>query len=291
MNLLKTILPSYSFYGRGPEVGPAVFLTDDSNAERNALKICWPQAIRLLCTFHILQAFWKWLYDSKHRINKEDRTPIIKIMKKIIYASTELDMNKYYQELKQEFYHPYPQLQKHLDLLWERRQFWALSFRLTLPIRGNNTNNYIERSFRILKDIIFARTQAFNSVQVFHFVTENMDRFYKLRLLGIAHKHPGYTIAKRFFCPGWETVDGNSIQQTTIENEYLVPSTKESGVFYVVNSAVGTYSCPVRITGAPCCPCKHQGTVSVKFHIANFNFLPSLTPDDRMIYSYIAVGK
>ncbi|PKY55713.1 hypothetical protein RhiirA4_475356 [Rhizophagus irregularis] len=220
LKLLKTILSSYSFYGRGS----TVFFTDDSNAERNALNLCWPQAIRLL-------------------------------------------YNKYYQKLKQEFYYSYPQLQKHLDLLWERRQFWALSFCSVLPIRGNNTNNYIERSFRILKDIIFARIQAFNSVQVFHFVTENMDRFYKLRLLRIVHKHPGHTIAKRFFCPGWEIVDESLIQQTTIKNKYLVPSTRESGA-----------------------SCKHQGAVSVKFHIANFNFLPSLTPNDHMVYSYIAIG-
>ena len=43
INLLKTILPSCAFFGRGPEVGPMVFLTDDSNAERNALEICWPK--------------------------------------------------------------------------------------------------------------------------------------------------------------------------------------------------------------------------------------------------------
>src|SRR5438067_1571597 len=77
-------------------------------------------------------------------------------------------------------------------------------------LRGNNTNNYVERSFGTLKDIIFSRTQAVNSVQVFYFITESMER-----LLGIAHKHPGQIIAKRFFCPGWETVDENSIQQTT----------------------------------------------------------------------------
>jgi hypothetical protein len=83
-------------------------------------------------------------------------------------------------------------------------------------------------------------------------------------------------------------VDKNSIQQTTIKNEYLVLSTRESGVVYVVNSTVGTCSCPVGITGASC---KQQGAVSVKFHISNFNFLPSLTPNDRMVYSYIAAGK
>src|SRR5205823_6184732 len=99
-------------------------------------------------------------------------------------------MNSNYNEFKQMFYQQYPLLQRHFELLWERRRFWALSFRSNLPMRGNNTNNYVERSFGILKDIIFSRTQAFNSVQVFHFITVSMER-----LLGIAHKHPGQIIA------------------------------------------------------------------------------------------------
>ncbi|CAB4435667.1 unnamed protein product [Rhizophagus irregularis] len=60
-----TILPPCAFYGRGAQVGPAVFLTDDSSAERNALELCWPQGIRLLCTFHILQAFWRFGNESE----------------------------------------------------------------------------------------------------------------------------------------------------------------------------------------------------------------------------------
>src|SRR6266496_4634318 len=266
--MLKTILPPHAFYGRGPQTGPILFLTDDSNAERNALELCYPKAIHLLCTFHLLQAFWRWLYDSKHHINKDDRVSIMTKMKEIVYASSSEEMDTRYYEFKQKFYHHYPQLQKHFERLWERRCFWALSYRSGLPTRVNNTNNYVERSFGILKDIIFSRTQAFNSVQVFQFVTKNMERFYKLRLLGIAHKRPGHIIAKRFFCPGWKMIDENSIQKTTIKDEYLVPSTKESGFFYIVNSAIGTCSCPVGITGSPC---KHQGAVLMKFHIAILN--------------------
>src|SRR6266496_3431030 len=116
-------------------------------------------------------------------------------------------MDMHYNEFKRDFYDNYPLLQKHFKLLWNRRQYWALSFRAGLPIRGNNTNNYIERSFGILKDIIFARTQTYNCVQVFQFVVANMERFYERRLLEIAHKHPGHLrIAKRFLCPGWEGV-------------------------------------------------------------------------------------
>ena len=54
-NLLKTILPSKAFYGRGPDLGPKMFMTDDSDTERSALHSAWPLAILLLCIFHVLQ--------------------------------------------------------------------------------------------------------------------------------------------------------------------------------------------------------------------------------------------
>ncbi|CAB4487735.1 unnamed protein product [Rhizophagus irregularis] len=288
LNLLKSILPQHAFYGRGAQLGPKIFLTDDSSAERNALELCWPESIRLLCTFHVLQAFWRWLHNSKHYINKADREPIMQKMKEILYAPSDLEMHKYYCEFKQRFYGQYPQLHKHFELMWERRSIWALSFRSEFHIRGNNTNNYIERSFGIIKDIVFARTQAYNCVQVFQFITQNMERFYSLRLLNFAHRRPGYLrIAKRFLCSGWDTVNMDSIKKHSIENEFFVKSVNNSGHFYTVNSEIGTCTCRIGMTGAPC---KHQGAISVKFHISMFNFIPSLTSNDRMIYAYIAIG-
>ncbi len=129
--------------------------------------------------------------------------------------------------------------------------------------------------------------QAYNSVQVFQFVTMNMERFYERRLLGFSHRHPGHLrIGKRFFCLKWKTVDANSIQRTSLENEYLVPSTRQdTSLIYTVNSNLGVCTCPVGMSGAPC---KHQGAVAIKFNIVNFNFLPSLTPEIRMLY---ALGK
>ena len=80
------ILPPCAFYGRSPNTGPIVFFTDDSSAERNTLELCWPKDIRLLCMFHFLQAFWRWIYDSKHCIKKEDQANIMKQVRKILYA-------------------------------------------------------------------------------------------------------------------------------------------------------------------------------------------------------------
>jgi hypothetical protein len=117
-----------------------------------------------------------------------------------------------------------------------------------------------------------------------------MERFYEYRLLNFANKHSGHQrIAKRFLCPGWEQVNANEIWETNVTNEFLVPSTKQStNSFYIVNIEIGTCSCAVGISGTPC---KHQRAVSVKFGISTFNYIPSLTPDDRMLYTYIALGK
>ena len=210
-------------------------------------------------------------------------------MKEILYAPSGSEMHAYYNEFKQKFYDYYPQLHKHFELLWERRCFWALSFRSELYMRGNNTNNYVERSFGILKDIVFARTKAYNCVQVFHFIIMNMERFYSLRLLSFAHRHPGHLrLAKHFLCPGWDTVNMNTIRKGNAGNEFLVESVQNAGLFYTVNSGIGTCTCPIGMTGAPC---KHQGAVSVKFHLSTFNFIPSLNSDHRMVYAYIALGK
>ncbi|CAG8751785.1 24364_t:CDS:2, partial [Gigaspora margarita] len=59
MNLLKTLLSQYAFFGHEPNIGPMTFLTDDSASERNTLKYCWPQAEHLLYVFYVLQAFWR----------------------------------------------------------------------------------------------------------------------------------------------------------------------------------------------------------------------------------------
>ncbi|CAB4408232.1 unnamed protein product [Rhizophagus irregularis] len=121
----------------------------------------------------------------------------------------------------------------------------------------NHTNNYIERSFGIIKDIIFTRTQAYNPVQVFQFIIMNMERFYKRRLLRVAH---------------------NIQELYALQNGSYVLDGKNE---------IGVCTCHIGMSGAPC---KHQGAVSIKFHILIFNFIPSLTPDDHMIYAYIVLG-
>lgn len=69
---IRFVLLAEAFGGRGRR-GPVCVMTDDSRSERAALSAIWPEARLLLCTFHVLQAVWRWLLDAKHGINQHVR--------------------------------------------------------------------------------------------------------------------------------------------------------------------------------------------------------------------------
>ncbi|CAB5367359.1 unnamed protein product [Rhizophagus irregularis] len=259
INKLKSILPSNAFFGRGVDLDPSMFMTDDSAAERNAIELCWPNSKRFLCIFHVLQALWRLLWNANNQIKKDDRSTVISDFKRILYANSENIMNVEYQKFQLQWYNKYSKLARHCSLLWERREFWAVSFRNGALTRGNHTNNYVERSFGIIKDIIFSRVKAYNPVQVYFFIIGNMERFYERKLLAIANKQLN-SISKRFFCPGWESVDQNKIVSANIEHMYYVQSTSKSDIFYIVDSNIGICTCPKGNAGGPC---KHQAAVAV----------------------------
>lgn len=68
LKLWKSLLPPDAFFVSGPQVGPAIGMTDDCDAERNALKFSFSDKVLLLCTFHVLSAFWRYVWDQKHKV-------------------------------------------------------------------------------------------------------------------------------------------------------------------------------------------------------------------------------
>ena len=55
----RDLLPEAAFGAKG---FPQVIMTDDCESLRQALEIVFPEAILLLCIFHVLQAVWRWLF-------------------------------------------------------------------------------------------------------------------------------------------------------------------------------------------------------------------------------------
>lgn len=181
------MLPANAFGGRSSTYGPQLFMTDDSAAERNALKSVWPHATLLLCIFHVLQvlmalhvlfiiiiyaktffkALWRWLCDSKHKIILTDRPHLLGLLKKMLYAPTVSDLQCHFDAIKNDAVaRKYMNFIEHMDTMYKRKLEWALSCRKDLHVRGNNTNNICEAGMLVMKDYILQRVKAFNMVQV-----------------------------------------------------------------------------------------------------------------------------
>ena len=87
LNLYMEMMDDDAFFGRGRN-GPAIFLTDDSASDRAALREVFPHSTLLLCVFHVLQAFWCYLLDSKSGVPREERPVIFALYKDMVYASS-----------------------------------------------------------------------------------------------------------------------------------------------------------------------------------------------------------
>lgn len=176
LNLLKTILPKKSFYNSGY---PNIIITDNSTPEINALKNVFPSAKLLLCKFHVLQAVMRFMWDSKNGVNKNDRTQICALFHK---ALNTLEVNDFLEQfdyiLNLKCVLTNKKVYQYLKIQKSSAHTWAMCYRQNTLTRGNETNNYCEAMFRVLKDTILQRTKAFSIVQLFDFVTASFERYY-----------------------------------------------------------------------------------------------------------------
>ena len=150
MTALKGLFPKSLFGGK---MYPDNILTDDSSPEREGLKRTLPSTKLFLCVFHFLQSMWRWLWNSKNGINKEDKQYLMECVRKLVYAENTDKLDTMYQSYKKDaVIQKHKKFMRHLENYWERRDEWAICFRDQTLLRGNNTNNYAESGIRILKD-------------------------------------------------------------------------------------------------------------------------------------------
>lgn len=277
LQLYLSLLDDQCFGGRGV-IGPLLFMTDDSSAERNALQVVFPEAVLLLCVFHILQAYWRFLWDSKTNIVKESRRKLFSFLKSMLYSTSEDDLQSRFEAaLSDSTVNSYPNVHSHLQALYERRAEWALCYRADLPVRGNNTNNFCESVMRVMKDKVLNRTKAFNVLQLLDFVITRLDHHYQCRLIEVANSRLYVGRSSRFTASS-SSIESSAIRQLE-DDLYEVPSETTAGLFYCVDMSVGCCGCPVGTTGGPC---KHQAAVTLAFKLPSWHFLPTADYDTGM---------
>lgn len=280
---VKDALGINSFGGQG---FPGIIFTDDSIAERNALKAVFPQSHLLLCTFHVCQAFWRWLWDSHNSIEKTDRKKIMLAFRLVIFANTDEECTEYFQNLIQEYCHDnnYQNLKIYLEAHWSRRQEWCLHYRNNLITRGNNTNNYVESSIRIFKDIVLERCRSFNSCALIDFIVKVFENYHKRRLLEYANSR--HTSNKLAYLKFSKNIEGIRVTETD-RNVYLVTSQSDNQLLYTVYTDIAMCDCPFGQGGRFC---KHLCAVQEKYGI-RIHTAPLLTKDDKQDLAKLALGE
>ena len=285
LQLYLTLLDDRCFGGRGA-AGPAIFMTDDSTAERTALQDVFPQATLLLCAFHILQAYWRFLWDHKSGVQQQYHQQLFSMLKAMVYASSEEQLHSLFQAaVTNETVQQHDKVLRHLQSLYERWSEWAVCWRTDLPVRGNQTNNYCESAMRVMKDKVLQRTKAFNVLQLADFIVTRLDSHYQCRLIDVANNRLDTSRTSRFLASSKAASD-ESIRQVD-QDLFEVPSETSTDVTYLVDMSVGCCGCHVGTTGGPC---KHQAAVLTAFKLRSWNFLPCNDATMRQLLYTVATG-
>ncbi|KAK3925724.1 Proepiregulin [Frankliniella fusca] len=287
MDLWKTVIPDKAFYGRGVK-GPKIVMTDDSKAERNSLQVCFPDAVLLLCIFHVLQAMWRYIWDSKHEVPFQEKSELYLIFHRILYApNTEVFEELYSEAEKNELFLKNNIVRSHIIGLKDRANEWALSHRQDLLSRNNDTNNIVEASFRVLIDRILGRVKAFNPVELMYYLVTRLDSYYKRRLSFVISNRPDPKLRMKFRIAA-EKLKPLRAEKILCSSSNLYEVTNiQKSTKYVVDMDLEVCACPMGYRGAAC---KHQLCVVRTFGLSSHQFLPYNDISTRNLLAYIMMG-
>lgn len=263
---------------------PQIFMTDDSAAERNALRKVFPESKLLLCIFHVTQAVWRWLWSSYNKIQKNDRQHLMKLFQDVVYSSTDIECELAMKSLlKDTVTKKYNNFFKYTEQLWNRKTEWCLCSRASLTTRGHNTNNTVEASIRIFKDIVLERCKAFNICALVDFVSTTLENHHMRRLLNYANgRETKNDIAYGKFV---RKASALKVVQTG-ENYFEVWSSQDEGnAKYKVLSDLQMCEC---LAGQGGKFCKHLCAVQEIYK--NISTCPQLSTNDKFLFAKIALG-
>lgn len=276
----RDLIGTDGFYGKE---FPAVFMTDDSAAERNALNKVFPHSVLLLCTFHVMQAVWRWLWDSSHNIDKDHRRVLMLLFREVLYAQNEIDCELHKESLcENTIAKKYKLFLDYFSNLWQRRHEWCHCFRSKYRTRGHNTNNIVEVSIRIFKDQVLQRCKAFNATSLADFVCFSLEEFYKQKLISFAN---GRDMKLQHYFKKFCHKSRLLVVVKKTDTLFMVSSSQDSKFLYTVDVTLEHCDCPAGTGGTFC---KHL--CAVYNSGVNLITTPHLLFQDKIELASLALG-
>ena len=199
-------------------------MTDNCEELYQGLSYNWPDATLFLCTFHIFQQVWRWLYESCHGIAKNDSVIIMKLFRKLVYAKDIEDYVSAYTVLfESNITNNYNLCVKYFEDLCNISERWARCFQNDELIQGSNTNNYVEAQFLVIKDSLLKRQKQFNINMLFDKVIGEFEDHCKRCLLSVADGTFDAVYSQRFKGTKYKSNEGNShfLLKTLVETSFF----------------------------------------------------------------------
>lgn len=154
------------------------------------------------------------------------------LFRRILYSNTIEEIRENYDHiLNDAIFKKYDNIQAHVANYWDRREEWSLAYRSTLLTRGNNTNNYVEASIRIFKDIVLQRCKAFNACALVDFVAKVFESYQKRHLLSFVN----FRNSKNEILFRKMSHSANVSVQRLDENTFLVSSENEMTICFILH--------------------------------------------------------
>lgn len=116
-------------------------------------------------------------------MNNDDRQHLMSHFQKLVYSETEKEfLSAAKIALNDKFNVKYPISHEYLKRLLKQHREWAPCCRRNLLTRENNTDNYTESMINIFKSVILHRMRAYNLIELFKFITEDLEMHFQRKL-------------------------------------------------------------------------------------------------------------
>lgn len=191
-----------------------------------------------MCVFHHLQALWNWLSKGEHQIENNDRPILFNLFKPILYAETTEDYNKCVAIMRTNaVFIKYENFEAHVETnILPRNKEWAIKGRYEkkLPTHNQNTTNYVDYSFRMMKDVQFNRLKAYNLTDLVDICLDKSTLY--SRFITFSQTKNQDTNFKSI------NIDQSQIIQLP-ETQFMVPSENTEDKLYNVDMETGLCEC------------------------------------------------
>ena len=265
------------------QAGEMAFMDSSGSLDR------YNNPVYFMCTHHPYGALplAVWVTSSQSQSCLES---CLEQLKDLVFAKTPQEFEEIKDLLVSDtILQKYSLYQGYLNKAIDRRKEWALCYRTDLRTRGNNTDNYTESMIFVFKCVVLRRMRAYNLIELFRFITEDLEMYFQQKPLSLAFGKPqNLHLAARCFGRTASSVSQSTI---TIDEKnpckFHVPSRDDnSTITYIVDCTSGTCTCQQGVSGNAC---PHQAAVALKLRINNINFIPQ-TAKERFNLAILAIG-